>query len=425
VSASKKTTEGLNRLREAVPEPARRLARAVADAGGRAFLVGGEVRDALLGRVGKDFDIEVFGMAVDDLEALLRSLGRVNAVGKSFGVLKWRPRRYRGDEFDVSVPRRDSKVGPGHRGIAVQGDPDMSVREAARRRDLTVNAILYDLLDDALVDPFDGRADLEAGVLRAVDVDTFLEDPLRALRVVQFAARLRFEVPDELVALCRRARLDELPAERVQGEWEKLLLKSGAPSVGMAVARRARILQRVFPEVCELRSDAVLDALVAPRDALDHRGRAWALMLSGWLHGADASAVESTLDRLWVHRIAGYDVRKAVLATTAASRVPLTTDRDLRRASVAAPLGLLLPLRQALGDTTVAAHAAAFATCHDLLWSKPAPLLQGRHLGALGIPPGRHMGVLLQQVYEAQLDGEVHNEEEARSLAARLWSERG
>ena len=140
-------------------------------------------------------------------------MGPVNAVGKSFGVFKLNDRSV--GEVDVSIPRRDSNAGPGHRGISVEGNPDMTVTEAARRRDLTVNAILYDLQADALVDPFNGQRDLDLRTLRAVDADTFLDDPLRALRVVQFAARLEFEVAPSLLALCERS-----PQELRRTSWE-------------------------------------------------------------------------------------------------------------------------------------------------------------------------------------------------------------
>ena len=159
------------------------LFRACASAGGRALFVGGYVRDLLLGHPNKDVDIEVHHLDVDVLRALLRRLGHVNEVGRSFGVLKLRlaDRTVVGDhEIDVSLPRRDSREGPGHRGIRATADPHLGVTESARRRDLTINAIAYDPLTDRFEDPFNGRADLEAGLLRAVDDETFGEEIGRA-----------------------------------------------------------------------------------------------------------------------------------------------------------------------------------------------------------------------------------------------------
>lgn len=401
-----------------VPAPIHALARRVHEAGGRAYLVGGCVRDHLLGHPVKDWDVEVFGVAPDRLANLLRRTGAVNAVGKSFGVYKWKPGGT-GEEIDVSIPRRDSKVGPGHRGIQVDGDPDMPVAEAARRRDLTINAILWDLTDDVVVDPWGGQQDLARRVLRAVDADTFLEDPLRALRVAQFAGRLAFAVDPALVALCRTAPLDELPPERIQGEWGKLLLKAPAPSLGFAFARAAAILERVFPEVAALDADAPLDRLAAgPRATMTPEGRAWALMLAGWLHAADAVAIEHTLDRMWMHTVRGYPVRERVQAAVAARTLPMATDAELRRLSVRAEPVLVLSLRAATaGEDTRAAAARAEAL--GILETPPPPLLRGRDLKGL-VDPGPRMGEILHDVYEHQLDGAVTTHEDALALAAAL-----
>ena len=143
-----------------VPAKVIRLAQAVHDAGGRALLVGGCVRDALMGRESKDWDVEVYGLAPPALRALLERFGRVDAVGEAFTVYKL------GAELDVSIPRRERKAGRGHRGFVIEGDPQMSIAEAARRRDFTINAILADPLTDEIIDPFDGRTDIERRLLR-------------------------------------------------------------------------------------------------------------------------------------------------------------------------------------------------------------------------------------------------------------------
>ncbi|HHO53500.1 MAG TPA: CCA tRNA nucleotidyltransferase [Deltaproteobacteria bacterium] len=406
-----------------LPDSIHHLAEAITSSGGRAYLVGGGVRDHWLGRTVKDWDIEVFGLELRALITLLRRLGRVNTVGRSFGVLKWSPRgRSRAEEIDVSIPRRDSKVGPGHRGIAVEGDPDMSVEEAARRRDLTINAMMWDIIGGQLVDPWGGLDDLQSGRLRAVDRDTFLEDPLRALRVVQFAARLGFETDPELLELCRTAALGELPAERIQGEWGKLLLKALRPSRGFAVARQTRILERVFPEAAALDADQVLDQLAAGhRDEAGGEGRRWALMLAGWLHRASAEGIEQTLDRLWMHSVQGYPVRARVLGAVATWGTPLQTDAQIRHASVHAELRLVIPLRSViLGEDPAELRARVEAL--GVLESKPAALLLGRHLGPLGVPPGPQMGEILRAVYEQQLDGTVHTLEGAEAAAREIWS---
>src|SRR3954469_24646903 len=172
-----------------------RIALAVRDAGGRALIVGGWVRDQLLGLPeSTDVDLEIFGLPSDRVRALLDAVARVEAVGESFQV-------YKIGDIDVSLPRRDSKAGRGHRGFVVTGDPDMSIAEAARRRDFTVNAISQDPLTGEFFDPFDGRADLDRRVLRVVDPQTFADDSLRVLRGIQFAARLGFTLEPSTAAL--------------------------------------------------------------------------------------------------------------------------------------------------------------------------------------------------------------------------------
>ncbi len=394
------------------------IASAVRDVGGRAFLVGGCVRDHLLRRPVADWDIEVFGVDVERLPQLLKPFGKVNLVGRAFGVFKVRPRQRGVGELDVSIPRRDSKVGPGHTGIQARGDPDMTVDEAARRRDLTVNAILYDIVEQRLVDPFGGVGDLRDGRLRAVDRTTFLEDPLRALRAVQFAARLDFAVDPTLIALCQQARLDELPAERLLGEWAKLLLKGSRPSAGLALARAGTIFQRVFPMLQpDSGLDDRLDGLVGYRDPLDEVDRRFTLMCVGWLWAQPLADAEKALDVLGLHRFEGGQVRKPVLAALAARELPHDTAAHLRRLADAAQAEIVLAVRDADGQDVVDALAAVRRD--GIAWSAPKRLLQGRDLKGV-VAPGPQMGVLLKRVYEAQLDGDVADRDSALALARQL-----
>src|SRR5438132_5300496 len=165
-------------------ERATAIALAVRDAGGRALIVGGWVRDRLMGRDSPDIDIEVFQLPSDRLRQVLESLGRVETVGESFQV-------YKVGDIDVSLPRRESKAGQGHRGFDVTGDPSMTIDEAARRRDFTMNAVAWDPLTEEYLDPFGGREDIKRRLIRVVDPRTFPDDSLRVLRAVQFAARLQ------------------------------------------------------------------------------------------------------------------------------------------------------------------------------------------------------------------------------------------
>src|SRR5258705_11180777 len=225
------------------PEKVINLAQAVRVEGGRALLVGGCVRDLLMGQKPKDWDVEVYGVEPNKLRALLDQIGPVNVVGEAFTVYKL------GTNLDVSLPRRERKSGRGHRAFVIEGDPSMTIDDAARRRDFTINAIMEDPLSGAVIDPFHGREDIESGILRAVSLDTFAEDSLRVLRAAQFAARFEFEIEPETLALCRTIDLSDLPAERIWGEIEKLLLRARHPATGLNWLRELGAIKQLFPEL--------------------------------------------------------------------------------------------------------------------------------------------------------------------------------
>ena len=182
--------------------------------GAHCFLVGGAVRDRLLGRAVSDVDMECYGVSPEKFEEAMNLLG-ADGVGRSFFV-------YKIGDLDISLPRRESKVLQGHRGFAVK--PESSEKEASRRRDFTVNALMYDLKRDFVVDYWGGLEDLRNGVLRMVDERTFAEDSLRVLRAMQFSARLAFRIDCATSSLCRQIPLDDLPGPRIFNEFEKLFL---------------------------------------------------------------------------------------------------------------------------------------------------------------------------------------------------------
>jgi tRNA nucleotidyltransferase (CCA-adding enzyme) len=444
---------------------ARAIAVAVRDAGGRALIVGGWVRDRLLGRDSKDIDIEVFGVPADRLRSLLETLGRVEAVGESFQVFK-------AGDIDVSLPRRESKSGRGHRGFDVTGDPAMTVDEAARRRDFTINAISWDPLTNEYVDPFAGRADLERRVLRVVDPSTFPDDSLRVLRAVQFAARFDLTLDERTRSLCRAIPLDDLPAERVWGEMEKLLT-APRPSVGFALALELGVVGKLFPELqalvgCQQEPEwhpegdvwvhtlQVIDQARVRVDDLERPQRI-AVMLGAVCHDFGKPATTAFLDgrirsidheeqgvgpatvfldRLNVHSIDGYDVRRQVLGLVAQHLKPgmwfkvkdEVGDGAFRRLAQKVDLELLA--RLAVADC-LGREPGRF-NCDAMDWflerartlgvehRPPAPILLGRHLLALGLPPGPRMGQILKAVYEQQLDGTVTTLEEGLTAARRL-----
>jgi len=450
---------------------ASQVALAAREAGGRALVVGGWVRDRLRGRPSKDIDIEVFGIAQDRLPALLAPLGRVEPVGQSFPVYKVVPPGGSAGEIDVALPRRESKRGRGHKGFEVHGDPSMSIADAARRRDFTINAIAWDPLTDAYEDPFDGRGDLARGLLRAVDPKTFPDDSLRALRAVQFAARFEFALEENTAALCRGLALDDLPAERVWGEIEKLLLHAGHPSIGFRLALDLGVIRQVLPELlplvgCDQEPEwhpegdvwthtlLVIDKARALNGDLD-RPRLLAVMLGAVCHDLgkppttavvdgrirsldhEQAGVEPTLallDRLNIHSIDGVDVRAQVIGLVAHHLKPgafrkaaNVTDGAFRRLAQKVDLELLARLARAdcLGRT-------GHFDCSAMDWfieraralgvehRPPAPLLLGRHLLELGLSPGPRVGEILKQVYEKQLDGEITTIGEGIAEAQRL-----
>ena len=405
-----------------IPSRVLTLAKAFRDAGGRAWLVGGWVRDLLLESPSKDFDLEVHGLEPDALEAILERRGRVNKVGRSFGVYKLRI----GDQdVDVSIPRKDSKVGPGHKGIHAEGDPHLGIEQALLRRDLTINALAYDPLDGTFADPYGGRRDLEAKVLRAVDGATFGEDPLRALRVLQFAARLEFAVDPALADLVRTIPLHSLPPERVWLELEKLLLKARRPSIGLALGRSLGVLPRVLPEL-GVADGAVDRAAEIWRPSLEPWGRKVALMLSALLGDLSPDLLGQVLDRLRIHTIDGYRTRDRVLEcaaewTALARGFDDTALRELAERTEVCLVAAVADSRDPQGH-----GRAAFdrATALGVAWTPLEPLLHGRDLGPLGVQQGRRMGELLAAIRARQLRGEITTREEAieavRPLLGRI-----
>lgn len=216
----------------------------VSQKGGRAFYVGGFVRDKILGIENKDMDIEVHGIEPEVLREILSEVGEPMSYGSSFGVYS-----LKGYDIDIAMPRKEHATGKGHRDFEVFVDPFIGTAEAARRRDFTVNAVMEDVLTGEFVDPFGGKQDLEKGIIRHIDSDTFVEDPLRVLRGAQFASRFGFNIADDTSDLFRSMDLSALSMERVEDELKKALLKGKEPSVFFEVLRSADGLDVWFPEV--------------------------------------------------------------------------------------------------------------------------------------------------------------------------------
>ncbi len=252
-----------------LPAAVQAVVRALAAAGGLPMVVGGAVRDALLGRVrDKDFDLEVYRLGPGDVEQVLARFGDVHRVGRSFGVFHLVLEG--GIDLDVGLPRRESKAGRGHRGFLVEPDPSMTPREAAERRDFRCNALLFDPLGGMLFDYFGGRQDIERRLLRHVG-PRVAEDPLRVLRGFQLAARLDFALDLETARLCRglRTEADTLAVERIWAEWYKWAVRGLAPSRGLVVLRQTGWIE-IYPELARL-ADCPQDPQWHPEgDVLTH-----------------------------------------------------------------------------------------------------------------------------------------------------------
>ena len=218
--------------------------------GVKPLLVGGCVRDHFLNLPIKDYDIEVFN--IKDFETLIKYLepfGKVKLVGKSFGVLKL---SIDNEEYDFALPRREKKVSSGHKGFEIISDSSLSYEEAAKRRDFTINSIAYDYSNDMFLDPFNGLKDLKKRVLKHINDSTFVEDPLRVYRAIQFSSRFQFNLHKKTFKLCKdmvkNGDLEELASERVFEEFKKLFLKSPKPSYGFNLLKELEVL-RYFPEL--------------------------------------------------------------------------------------------------------------------------------------------------------------------------------
>ncbi len=446
---------------ETADEAARAVATLVREAGGRAWLVGGAVRDGLDGaRTVKDVDLEVFGLAPARVQEVVGRRYAFDACGLSFGVLKLKHL-----DVDISLPRRETKRGAGHRGFLIDSDPSLSLREAASRRDFTINAIYRDPLTGEIADPFGGVADLRARVLRHVS-PKFVEDPLRVLRGMQFIARFGLTPAPETVALCRAMTMEGLPPERLFEEWGKLLTKGARIGAGLAFLRETGWV-RYFPELQRLigcpqdpswhpegdvwnHTCLCLDAF-ARRRADVGAGAAEDLVvgLAVLCHdfgkplvtrfdrgryrspGHDAAGVEPTLaflrrltneERLLrevpplvANHMQPFALWRAQAGDAAIRRLALRVGRidRLIRVSRADDEGRGPGARsdaKAGDELRWLAETAARLRLED---SRPKPLLMGRDLIALGYAPSPQFAVWLKACFDAQLDGAFHDHDGA------------
>lgn len=443
------------------------LQKTISSAKGKGIVVGGSVRDHLLGHPAKDIDIEVYGIEADLLEQILHANFSVVAVGKTFGIFKVTVTvGAEKQHFDVALPRSENKLGRGHKGFIVNTDPFMAFKDAASRRDFTINAMGIDPDTNELLDAHGGAQDLKDYRLKHVS-EAFKEDPLRVLRAAQFCARFDLTLDDSTIALCRSLRdeLRTLSQERIYEEMKKLLLAK-KPSIGLEVIRQTEALI-LFPQ---------LSALIScEQDAEWHpEGDVWihSLMVADQAANLIRQTGQSEEDKLVVmagalchdlgkpkttipkdgrikspgHEQAGEEPTRAFLTAMGFpkklhdqvvalvkehlkphqlySKREEVSDGAIRRLSSRVSIDHLLLVSQAdfLGRTTsdaIAGHDPSAPWLRqkviDLLGPDltPRPILQGRHLMALGEKPGVHFSQILREAFEAQMDGEFADEASA------------
>lgn len=435
----------------------RDIVEAITNVGGTCFEVGGCVRDSFLNVESKDIDIEVYGLDADTLTNVLSEFGKVNTVGASFGVIKLTTET---DDFDFTLPRRDSKVGNGHKGFTVEVDHNMTLLQASSRRDFTINSISRNVLMNEIYDPFNGEQDLKDGILRATS-PLFADDPLRVLRGFQFAGRFDLTVAPITAELCSGLvnEFEHLSIERVWGEWFKWATKSTVPSSGLRFLKDTGWLS-LFPELNDLVDvpqdptwhpegdvwvhtlHVVDDAVrVADRENLTGDDRA-ILILSALCHDLGKPSTTEMVDGRWRsrgHCEEGVDITRSFLESIGCPNSmikviePLVdahlfhasgdfTKRAVRRLAlrlgdatisqllwlIEADMGGRPPLQGGLSENALKLRdlAEGMNVVHDA----PTPIMGGRHLIQLGLKPSELFGSILNHAFQAQLDGVFDND---------------
>ena len=447
-----------------IPKIIKEISDALQERDAQAIVVGGSVRDHFLELPIKDYDVEVYGLEkLEELEEILLQYSSVNLVGKSFGVLKF---VYEGEEYDFSFPRTEKKVSLGHQGFDIKCDGAMSFKKASLRRDFTINAMGYNIEKGEFIDPYNAKKDREENVLRHISDDTFTEDPLRVYRAIQFSARFGYNLDETTFRLCKKmveeGMLDELAKERIYVEFKKLLLKSPKPSIGFKLMRELGIIERYYPELF-----AIFDV---PQSKVWHpEGDVWVhtlmcvdemvklktgeekhdlkMMFGVLCHDLG----KATHTQIKPDRISAIGHEKAGLKPTESFLYRLTDEHDfiksilplvehhlapsiyfrsgaknatIRRLSTKVNIEELVTVARAdfLGRTTEASLSGIYeggdwllakAKELDVYNKAPKALIQGKDLIQLGLNPSPEFKKILDENYEAQLEGKFFTKEDA------------
>lgn len=379
------------------------------------IIVGGFIRDSLLFIESKDIDIEVYGVvSFEILQDILQVFGKINLVGKSFGVCKL---KFEGYDLDFSLPRKDNKIASGHRGFDIQTCSVLDFKTAASRRDFTINAIGFDLVSKKILDPFNGAADLENKILRAVDLESFEQDPLRVLRAAQFCARFDLSIEHNLAITCKEmvscGLLAELPKERIFEELKKLLLKSKRPSVG-------------FKLLNEFGSDIFNDNLNVideiAKQLTTNKKQNLVLMLAGLYFKIPKEQIEASLSIIVYEKELCKSIIELVEAYNSLIHVDINGIDNYFIYKLATKINIeeLLILGSSIHYANNSQNLYKIgqiifekAKKLSVLTKKLSPLLQGRDLVEAGLNPSIEFSKILNDCYEAQMNSEFKSHDEA------------
>lgn len=371
------------------------------------IIVGGYIRDCLLHRKSKDIDIELYGIAsLDKVEEILQEFGDVNSVGKSFGVCKL---KFKGYDLDFSLPRKENKTKSGHRGFDVVLCSNLDFITATSRRDFTINAIGYDITEKKLLDPFGGGEDLKNRVLRAVNLESFREDPLRVLRAAQFCARFHLQIEHNLYLACKdmvsKNLLAELPKERIFEEIKKLLLKSQKPSIGLKLLNE-------FGSDFPTKNMFITDILAKKLTTNEQTNLV--LMLAALCYHFEQKEIEAFLVKLTNEK--ALLQRVIVLVMFHKKIDTLESDYALYKIATQINIEELLILSSSIYSANN--NTKMVQKCEELYKraeelgitdKKLSPLVMGRDIVKLGLQASPNFSKILNETYEAQMHGKFTN----------------
>lgn len=388
----------------------------------RVIIIGGFIRDYLLNIESDDIDIEVYNIAsFEKLENILKEFGKINRVGKSFGVCKLKIDNF---VLDFTLPRVDSKIASGHSGFDIKIQKNLNFIDATRRRDFSMNAIGYDVATKILLDPFNGIYDLKEKTLKMVDAETFIEDPLRVLRAVQFCARFDLKMNEELFLLCKQMietnMLSELAKERVYEEIKKLLLKSKKPSIGFKLLKKLGALKYFSDFEFEenwLRSMNAIDKIAELKITNEKTNEV--LMLASLCYKLTSSQIQSFISKLsndksLLNSIIILKKNLKIILDISSKEIK---DYDIYKLATNVNIEELTILSEALFG--LGKNIASRAKELNIINKKIPAILLGRDLIVSGIKPSSEFSKILDSAYEAQMHGEFFSKDEAIKWLSR------